>query len=284
MIIGHYTISLIETGDFRLDGGAMFGVVPKPLWNRVCPADEQNRIAMTMRCLLIESGKQKILVDTGVGHKDSAKFREIFAIDDSQNSLEKSLAAKGIKPEDITDVIFTHLHFDHSGGATKMENGQAVPVFPKAKHYVQKRHFEHALNPTERDRASFIPHNYMPLKEAGLLEFTDGDTKLFPGIQLNILNGHTPFMQTVLIRSGSDGVWFPADLLPMAAHVPLPYIMGYDLNSVATLEEKKKFLPQAADEHWAVVIEHDPVAPVREILSTDKGFFSQESPAAASLK
>ncbi len=204
MTIGSYTISLIETGDFRLDGGAMFGVVPKPLWERVCPADVANRIAMTMRCLLLEGNGKKILVDTGVGNKDSAKFREIFAIDDSAKSLLGALAARGVTPEQITDVILTHLHFDHAGGSTHLENGKAVPSFPNARYHVQRRHWEHAQQPTERDKASFLPPNYMPLHEAGLLELLDGEGELFPGIELHLLNGHTPAMQAVKVTDGSS--------------------------------------------------------------------------------
>jgi len=271
MIVGPYRISLIETGDFRLDGGSMFGVVPKVLWSRTNPSDEQNRIAMTMRVLLIEGEGRKILVDTGIGHKEKDSFLEMYAVDFTRNTLESSLAARGVKPEEITDVILTHLHFDHSGGSTRLENGQAVPVFPKARYHVQRRHFEHALNATERDHASFLPHNYLPLREAGLLEVVDGEMELFPGIHVLVADGHTPAMQTVKVQHGDQVLWFAADILPMSAHVPLPYVMGYDLFPLTTLAEKKRWLPQALDEKWVIVYEHDPLVPASRLKMSERG-------------
>lgn len=271
MKIGPYTISLIETGDFRLDGGAMFGVIPKPLWIRTNPADSQNRIAMTMHCLLIEGNGRKILVDTGIGHKEKESFHEIYAVDFTKYSLEGSLAARGVKPGDITDVILTHLHFDHVGGATRLENGKAVPVFEKARHYVQRRHYDHALNPTERDRASFLAHNIQPLSGAGLFEFLDGDTELFPDIHLMTAEGHTPAMQTVKIQSGAQTLWFAADVMCMSSHVPLPYIMGYDIHPMNTLAEKKRWLPQALDENWIIVFEHDPLVSAARLTKNERG-------------
>jgi glyoxylase-like metal-dependent hydrolase (beta-lactamase superfamily II) len=272
MQIGNYSISLIETGDFRLDGGSMFGIVPKVLWSRTNPADELNRIAMTMHSLLIEGNGRKILVDVGVGHKEKDSFHEVYAIDFTNYTLEASLAARGIKPEEITDVILTHLHFDHCGGATKLENSHAVPVFTNARHYIQRRHWEHALKHTERDRASFLPHNYLPLHEARLLEFVDGDTELFPGLHLMVADGHTPAMQTVLVRQSDQVLWFSADVMPMSSHVPLAYIMGYDLFPLTTLAEKKRWLPQALDEKWVLVYEHDPYMPASRLALHAKGY------------
>lgn len=258
MKIGPYTISTVEAGNFRLDGGAMFGVVPKVLWNRTNPADELNRIEMVMRCLLIEGDGRKVLVDTGAGNKEGQKFSDMYAIDNSENSLLRSLAARGIQPGQITDVVFTHLHFDHAGGATRLEGSHVVPTFPNARHYVQRRHWEHALNPLERDRASFFEHNYRPIQEAGQLELVDGDVELLPGIEVLTHHGHTPAMQSVRVFGGDETAWFPTDLIPMSAHVPLAYIMGYDLNPVTTLNEKKALLPRALDEKWILVYEHDP--------------------------
>lgn len=276
MKVGPYNISIIGAGDFRLDGGAMFGVVPKRLWSRVCPTDESNRIAMTTNCLLIEGEGRRILVDTGLGHKESRNFVDIYGVDFSHHTLEDSLAACGVRTEDITDVILTHLHFDHVGGATRRAGEEIVPTFPNARHHVQKRHYDHALNPTERDRASFLPHNIEPLARAGLFEFTDGDTELFPGIHLIVVNGHTPGQQTVKISDGSNViVWFAGDLLPMSAHVPLPYIMGYDLFPMTTLEEKKRLLPQATEERWVAVFEHDPSVPAARLIRTETGNFSR---------
>jgi glyoxylase-like metal-dependent hydrolase (beta-lactamase superfamily II) len=273
MQIGSYKITPIETGDFKLDGGAMFGVVPKPLWNKVAPADDLNRIAMIARCLLIETKGRKILVDAGIGHKDDQKFREIFAVDFERNTLEHSLTALNIQREDITDLIYTHLHFDHAGGSTRLEGKEAVPTFPNARHFVQRKQYEHALTRSERDRASFMDANYEPVRQAGLLEFLDGDTEFLPGLDLLMTNGHTPGLQMVKISGGDHVLWYPTDLMPMSAHIPLPYIMGYDLLPVTTLADKKRLLPQAADEKWVTVFEHDPHVKACHVAVTDRGQF-----------
>jgi glyoxylase-like metal-dependent hydrolase (beta-lactamase superfamily II) len=276
--VGAYTISPIDTGDFRLDGGAMFGVVPKVLWNRTNPADDLNRIAMTCRVLLIESAERKILVDAGIGDKEGDKFTDLYAVDFSRNTLLASLTKRGIKPDDITDVIITHLHFDHVGGCTRYEGKTAVPTFPLARHYVQKEQFAHALNPSEKDRASYFPYNFRPLQEAGLLELVEGNVELFAGIDVIVVNGHTPAMQTVRVRDDKQTVWYAADLLPMSAHVPLPYIMGYDCWPLTTLEEKKTLLPQVVDEEWIVVYEHDPLVAASKIVRHEKAYFTRGDP------
>ena len=278
MQVGPYKISLIETGDFKLDGGAMFGVVPKALWNRVAPADELNRIAMTARCLLIETDSRKILVDAGIGHKDDQKFRDIFCVDFERNTLEKSLAASGIQPGEITDLIYTHLHFDHAGGSTRLDGQEAVPVFPNARHYVQRRQYEQAIARNERDRASYMDANYEPVRRAGLLEVLDGDTEFLPGFELLLTNGHTPGLQTVRISDGDTAVWYTTDLIPMSAHVPLPYIMGYDLFPMTTLADKKKYLPRAADEKWIVVYEHDLYTKASRVEQKTLGQFVKGQP------
>lgn len=269
--IGPYRIRLIETGDFKLDGGAMFGVVPKPLWERSNPADELNRIEMTARCLLIESDDRKILVDAGIGHKEADKFNSIFVVDYSRNTLEASLEKQGVSPDEITDFIYTHLHFDHAGGSTRLENDVVVPVFSKARHYVQRRQYEHALSRCERDRASYIDHNYVPLHEAGMLEFIDGDTELFPGIHLLTTSGHTPDLQTILVTDGKESLWYPTDLVPLVSHIPFPYIMGYDLQPLVTLADKQKYLPRACDENWTAVFEHDAHCIACKIDRNEKG-------------
>ncbi len=275
MKIGSYEVSLIEAGDFRLDGGAMFGVVPKILWNRTNPSDEYNRIEMTMRGLLIEGNGRKILVDAGSGDKEGERFADIYAVDFGKNTLMKSLAEKGLQPDAITDVIYTHLHFDHAGGTTRLDGKHAVPVFPNARHYVQRRHWDHAQNPTVRDKASFLPPNYGPVHEAGLLDLVDGDTEVFPGIELIMLDGHTPAMQSLRVFDGNSALWFATDLLPMSAHVPLPYIMGYDLFPMTTLTEKKRLLPRAVDENWIVAYQHDPHVPASRIIRNERGQFQR---------
>jgi len=275
MTIGPFKIALIETGDFKLDGGAMFGVVPKMLWNRVAPADEQNRIAMTARALLIETDDRRILVDAGIGHKDDQKFQDLFAVDFTRHTLKDSLAARGIKADQITDVIYTHLHFDHAGGSTRREGKETVPTFPNARHFVQRKQYEHALTRSERDRASYLDANYEPVRRAGLMEFLDGDTGLLPGLKLLVSHGHTPGLQTVKIWDGDTVLWYPADLIPMSAHIPLPYTMGYDLYPMVTLEDKKRLLPQAADEKWMLVFEHDRDFPAGRVIVNEKGQFSR---------
>lgn len=278
MKIGDYNIHLIQTGLFRLDGGAMFGVVPKPLWSRTNPADESNRIQMCMNSILLDNGKNKILVDTGIGHKLSNKMNEIYAVDFSEFTLLDSLNKINIKPEDITEVFLTHLHFDHTGGSTYYnEDKQLAVTFPNAVHYVQKKHYEWAENPSERDKASFISNNFQPLFEKKVLNQIEGEYKFDDFISLIPINGHTRNMQMVKISDEKNTLLYAADLIPMSAHVPLPYIMGYDLYPLVTLEEKRLFLGDAVKNDTVVVFEHDPFLQSAKIGLSDKGFFVKES-------
>ncbi len=236
MKIGPYELQAFEHGEFKLDGGAMFGVVPKVLWEKTNPADEKNRIDMALRSLLIRGEGRVILVDTGIGNKLPEKLRAIYAVDESRLSTEKALAQAGLTAEDVTDVILTHLHFDHAGGATRLnEKGQVVPTFPNATYYVQKGQYAWGKKPSERDRASFFPENYVPLEEAGQLKILEGSQELFPGIEVRALFGHTPAMQVVRVSDGSQTLLYCADLIPTASHIPLPWIMAYDLNPLLTL-------------------------------------------------
>jgi glyoxylase-like metal-dependent hydrolase (beta-lactamase superfamily II) len=277
MKIGNYRLYSIQTGLFRLDGGAMFGVVPKPLWSRTNPADEQNRIDMCMRSLLLISDERKIIIDNGSGYKMSKKLNEIYGIDHSVFTMEGELAKLGFKPEDITDVILTHLHFDHAGGSTKRdENGNMQLMFPGAEYHLQKRHWEWAMNPSERDKASFMPDNYMLIDEWKQLKLVDGDAKFDETISLHTVNGHTPAMQLVSIRDESTKLLFTADLFPTTSHIPLPYIMGYDLFPLTTLDEKKKFLPMLADENWLLFFEHDAFTETCKVARTGVGFAASE--------
>lgn len=273
MKIGNYELHAVQTGLFRLDGGAMFGVVPKPLWSKTNPADDRNRIDMCMRALLLISDKRKILVDNGIGYKMSQKLNEIYGVDHSEFTIEKGLSSAGVTKEDITDVILTHLHFDHSGGSTYTdENGALKLTFPNATHYLQKKHWEWANNPTERDKASFIPENFELIHKEKHLNLVEGDYRFDEFIQLNVVNGHTPLMQMITVKDDNNTLLYPADLFPMASHVQLPYIMGYDLFPLTTLEEKKKYLPEIADEKWIVFFEHDPYTETAMIKRTEKGF------------
>ena len=270
--IGPYQLTSTDTGRFALDGGAMFGVVPKVLWSRTNPSDDVNRINMALRSLLIKDNKHNILVDCGLPFSTDDKFNKIYAVDHSEYSLQKSLSDLGLTPEDITDVIVTHLHFDHAGALSKLEGNDRVPMFPNANIHIQKEHWKHALNPTERDQASFIIDTYRFLDGSGKLNLIDGPGELFPGIHLDVVNGHTPFQQMVRITDGDNTVLYTADLIPTASHIPLPYIMGYDLNPLKTLEEKKAVLPRAVEENWTLVFEHDPYHPMSKVTKDEKGF------------
>lgn len=283
MRIGAYEILVIETGRFALDGGAMFGIIPKPLWERTNPADERNRIELAMRALLLVSGEKRILIDVGIGTKFTQKLRDIYRVDFSQSSLESSLAAHGFKFEDITEVILTHLHFDHAGGATTQTNGEIVPAFPKAQYYVQKQHWEWALKPTEKDRGSFMRDDFLPLHDHNALRFTDGPGEFLPGIELLVTNGHTEAQQLVKISDSKHTLLYCCDLIPTSSHVPLPYIMGYDLRPLITLEEKRTILTHAVEENWLLFLEHDPTTEVITVERTEKGFSVKERLSLSSI-
>lgn len=257
MKIGKYKLFSIDAGSLSLDGGAMFGVVPKTLWQRSNPADELNRVSLKTRCLLLSSGKKNILIDTGIGENWDEKFQRIYNV--NQNSfLESSLNKIGIRKSDITDVILTHLHFDHTGGSVDYKNGVWEPAFTNAKYYVQKKHLDLALNPTEKDRASFIKDRFMPLINNGMVELMDGEKFIDDEISFIESNGHTNSMQLVKISDGNKTLLYSADLFPIASHIPLPYIMAYDLNPLQTLEDKKNILSKAVEENWLLFFEHDP--------------------------
>jgi len=277
MNTGNLTINLIDTGDFALDGGAMFGVVPKNLWSKAYHApDEQNRIPMKACALLVRGsfhGKERvILIDTGNGNKFPEKLAAIYKIDHSRTSLERSLAAHSVAPADVTDVILTHLHFDHAGGATSLVGGKIVPKFPNAKYYVQKDHLAWAQSPADKDRASFMKDDFEPLRAEGLLELVDGDGELFEGITLVQAHGHTSALQTIKIQRGEQKIFYPADLIPTTAHVPVPYVMAYDNHPLQTIEEKKRVLPELSEDGWIVVFQHDGFVNAAMIDRTDKGF------------
>ena len=262
--VGGIRIHALEAGLQQLDGGAMFGVVPKPLWQKRIPPDERNRIPLALRCLLIETPDALVLVDTGVGNKEDEKFREIYGIDNpgTPTRLEDAIREVGYDPAEVDIVISTHLHFDHAGGNTLREpDGRVRPAFPAARHYVQKGEWEFAHLRNERIRASYMPLNYEPVAEAGLWSFVEGETEIVPGVIVVPTPGHTPHHQSVLVRSEGETACFLADLVPTTAHLPLPWIMGYDVEPLVTLESKRMLLARAAEEEWLLVFEHDPVVP-----------------------
>lgn len=258
--IGEFQVDSLSLDRFKLDGGAMFGVVPKTLWEKSCPADSKNRIEMGCQSILLRRPGQVILVDAGLGNKWDQKGRDIYAIEESpdhDSPLAGALAAHAITPQDVTDVIVTHLHFDHAGGLTYREGDQLHCTFPNATHWVQAAHLDWARSPSEKDRGSFPSENIEPLVQADLFGLVRGEEQLFSGISVVPLHGHTKAMQAVLV-AGDRSLFFPADLLPMSAHVHLPYIMAYDVEPLTTLKEKKQILSRAVKEGWLVTFEHEP--------------------------
>ena len=256
--IGPYTVHFVSGGHFKLDGGAMFGVVPKVLWNRVAPADERNRIRLGMNCLFIQGNGKHVLVDTGIGTKEDQKFRDIYAVERPESLLEE-LEALSVKPEDITTVVCTHLHFDHcGGGTTRGEDGRVRPTFPKAHYLVRRLEWEDAHPPNERNRASYLAENYDPIEKAGQLVLHDEDVEILPGVTLRKLPGHTRGHQGVFFDVGGTRALYTVDLIPTVAHLPLPYIVGFDTHPLTTLETKKALLHDATREEWLFLLEHDP--------------------------
>lgn len=250
----------IETGHFKLDGGAMFGVIPKTLWQRMIPADDNNLCSWTMRCLLVDTGDKVILIDTGLGDKQDAKFFSLYFLH-GEASLMSSIRNAGYTPEDITDVLLTHFHFDHVGGAVrKREDGSFAPAFPNAKYWTTKRHYDWAYTPNARERASFLKENFVPLADAGILHYTV-EEQGYPWsdqIRLRFSYGHTESMMHPEIRINDHlTLIYAADLIPSAHHVGLPYIMGYDIRPLITLEEKTAFLREVAEKGYYLFLEHD---------------------------
>jgi glyoxylase-like metal-dependent hydrolase (beta-lactamase superfamily II) len=256
--LGAFDIYPVTDGRFRLDGGAMFGVVPKVLWEKCCPADERNRIRMGLNCLLIRAHGKNILVDTGFGCKEDAKTREIYAVDRTP-PLHESLQQQGLAAEDVHMVVNTHLHFDHAGGNTvRNEEGQVVSTFPKAKYFVQHGEYVDAVRANERTRASYRRENFTPIEHVKQWEFLEGDTELLPGVSVVVTSGHTRHHQAVKIESEGRVAFYLGDLIPTVSHLPLPYIMGYDLYPLQTLEAKRWILDRAFEERWLLLFEHDP--------------------------
>jgi len=266
-------LHVIDTDFFKLDGGAMFGVVPKSLWQRTNPADENNLCTWAMRCLLIEDGDKLILIDNGIGDKQDAKFFSHYFLH-GDTTLKKSLHKAGFAPEDVTDMFLTHLHFDHCGGGVKYKNdGNALElVFPNATYWSNADHWEWATKPNAREKASFLKENILPMQESGHLQFVNAAAPSpFPQFDIFYANGHTDKMMIPLIPYKGKTVAFMADLLPSAGHIPLPYVMGYDTRPLLTLDEKAGFLAKAADEQYVLFLEHDAVNECCIVQQTEKG-------------
>jgi len=277
MKIGPYNLYNIVTSEFALDGGAMFGIIPKPLWEKQAPSDEKNRITMVTRSLLLVSNDHKIIVDTGNGSKWQEKFKDIYGINLEKFNLEKSLAHYGFAPNDITDVFCTHLHFDHVGGNTKLVNGKLEPAFPNARYWMQKDNWNLANSPSEKDAGSFMSDDWSVLAENNLIQFVDGKEPFLPGIEQFISNGHTTGMMLPIIRDSSNTLIYMADLIPMTAHIPLPWVMAYDINPIRTIQEKSKILPKIVEEEWTIFFEHDPKYQAAKVQFDKKHFRLKES-------
>ena len=276
MTLAGYQIDLIEAGRVRLDGGAMFGIVPRTLWERRIPPDDRNRIPLAMRCLLLRGHGRTILVDTGLGHKTDAKFDAIYGVDHEHSTLLGSLRQRGVAPEDVTDVILTHLHFDHAGGATtRQPDGTLGLTFPNADHHVQRAHWAWA-HASPRESASFLAENLDPLDASGRLVLRDGDDLPAPGLALHVVDGHTRGQQLVRVTDGARSLLHAADLVPTAAHVPLLWVMAYDVEPLATIAEKEALLTRAAAEGWTLVFEHDPEIATARVVQTERGFATED--------
>ncbi|MEY4542822.1 MAG: hypothetical protein RL411_899 [Bacteroidota bacterium] len=262
----------IHTGNFKLDGGAMFGVVPKVIWNKLVPANENNLCNWSMRCLLIEIEDRKILIDTGIGNKQSEKFYGHYDLN-GDDSLMGSLASNGISADQITDVLLTHLHFDHCGGAIIKQDDALLPQFPNAIYHLTESHWNHANNPNDRERASFLPENFLLLKELGLLNFVNEGDMIADCIEIKVFNGHTFGMIAPIIHWGATKLMYMADLIPAAAHIPVNYVMGYDIQPLITMEEKKSLLPWLESEQIWLVFEHDASFCRAQVQQNDRGQF-----------
>jgi glyoxylase-like metal-dependent hydrolase (beta-lactamase superfamily II) len=271
----------INAGHFKLDGGAMFGVVPKSMWNKLNPADDNNMCSWAMRCLLIEEGDKRILIDTGMGDKQDQKFFDRYYLH-GDDTLEKSLAAHGFKKDDITDVILTHLHFDHCGGAIIREGDKLLPAFKNATYWSNEQHWKWATEPNEREKASFLKENILPIQQSGKLKMVNdkwltvngmrtAESLIIPSLSYKIVDGHTDAMMLPVIQYKDKTIVFVADLLPSPAHIPMPYIMAYDMFPMKTLNEKKLFLNEAEQNNYILFFEHDPEIECCTVKQTDKG-------------
>ncbi len=264
-------LHVIETGFFKLDGGAMFGVVPKSIWQKTNPADDNNLCTWAMRCLLLEDGDRLMLIDNGVGNKQDAKFFGHYHLH-GDASLEGSLKKAGFATTDVTDMLLTHLHFDHCGGGVKKEGESFTLTFPKATYWSNEEHWNWAVHPNAREKASFLKENILPIQESGQLRFLkEGEKSPFQNCEFFLASGHTEKMMIPKINYRGTTICFMADLLPSVGHIPLPYVMGYDVRPLITLQEKEAFLREAADNAWVLFLEHDPVHECCTVKHTEKG-------------
>lgn len=271
-------MDVLQDGRFALDGGALFGVVPRAVWERTDPPDTENRVTLALNVALVETAGQRILVDTGLGDKWGERETRLYRIDRSTTLLGE-LRARGLAPEDIDIVVNTHLHFDHAGGNTRVVDGRTLPTFPKARYVVQMGEWEDATHPHERSRASYLEADFVPLAEARQLETIQGEQELAPGVRVVPVGGHTAYHQMVVIEGGGETLAIPTDLLPTASHLPLPYVMGYDLFPVGTLEAKRRLLARASSEGWYLLFYHDPRAALGRVKQAQGRYLLSEASA-----
>lgn len=266
----------IDTGFFKLDGGAMFGVVPKSIWHHINPADEHNLCTWAMRCLLIEHGNRLVLIDCGLGNKQSEKFFSHYSPHGSQ-SLEASLQANGFSPDDVTDVLLTHLHFDHCGGAIKYDAQQRLtPAFKNATYYSCEAHWETAIHPNQREKASFLKENILPVRESGQLTMLRDGEEIWPGFSVRFVYGHTEAMMIPVIEYKGHTIAYMADLIPSAGHIPIPYVMAYDIRPLISLTEKETFLKEALEKNYLLYFEHDPSIEACTLTDSARGIRMRE--------
>lgn len=275
--VGDARVSVLHDGTIALDGGAMFGVVPRVVWEKRDPPDERNRVTLGLNVALIESGGKRVLVDTGMGDRWSEKEVRMYGIDRS-TTLLGGLRTRGLGPEDIDVVVNTHLHFDHAGGNTRREGEGVVPTFPRARYVVQRGEWEDARHPHERSRASYREDDFVPVAQAGQLDLIDGETEVAPGVRAVPVGGHTTHHQMVVVQSGGETLVVPTDLLPTASHLPLPFVMGYDLFPVATLEAKRRLLHAAVEGGWRILFYHDARTPVGRVRREGDGYTLEVDP------
>jgi glyoxylase-like metal-dependent hydrolase (beta-lactamase superfamily II) len=268
MRFGDIEVRYIDAGSFWLDGGSMFGIVPRTIWEKKMVPDERHRLKFACNSLLVRAGARTVLVETGNGTKWDEKLHKIYSFP-ANDPLTESLAKESVKPEEIDLVINTHLHFDHAGGNTRLIDGRAVPAFPKAKYVVQKTEMDHALKPTERDRASYYAQDFVPVTEARQWQFVDGDAEVLPGISVTKIPGHNLQIQAIQIRGGGKKLMYVSDLLPTRHHLPLPWIIAYDLYPLTTLETKRKWIAEFVRDGWIVVFGHDPDFPAATLHERD---------------
>lgn len=275
MQIGDIDIRILSGGAFKLDGGGMFGIIPKPLWARSIPADERNRIQLDANCLLVRTGDELILIDTGNGPKLNEKERDIYDLTPGEALLE-NLAAEGVRPEDVTMVLLSHLHMDHVGGATRLAGDEVIPAFPNARFVVQRREWEDALHNRSHMRTSYRLENLQPLQASGRLDLLHGDEDVAPGVSVRVTGGHTPGHHVVFFRSRGETGLFAADICPTVAHLRGPYTMAYDLDPYTSIQVKMELMGRAADEGWTVFFDHEPARKAIRVLRDGPGFAAED--------